>query len=136
MAPWKPQLQTPLPTIQRYLLAVLSVLVALGMALLLERFQLHNVFLFLFAIAVAAWYGKTSGAVLAFLLSFISFAYFFVEPLHRLYLSRSDLLLFHCFRLIYSPGHLVQRHSTPRRGRTSSSSQRARNRDGGTHPAG
>jgi hypothetical protein len=70
---------------------VLSVLVALGMALLLGRFQLHNVFLFLFAITVAAWYGKTSGAVPAFLLSFISFAYFFVEPLHRLYLSRSDL---------------------------------------------
>jgi PAS domain S-box-containing protein len=90
MVPWKPQLQT-LPTIQRHLLAVLSVVVALGMALLLERFQLHNVFLFLFAIAVAAWYGRTGSAILAFFLSSISFAYFFVEPLHRLSISRADL---------------------------------------------
>jgi PAS domain S-box-containing protein len=91
MVQWKHQSQTPLTPIQRHGLAVLSVALALGVALLVERFQLHNVFLFLFAIAVAAWYGKTGAAILAFLLSFASFLYFFVEPLHRLYISRSDL---------------------------------------------
>jgi PAS domain S-box-containing protein len=54
--------------------------VALGGALLIERLQLHNITLFLFAIAVAAWYGGTGAAVLALLLSYISFAHFFVEP--------------------------------------------------------
>jgi signal transduction histidine kinase len=65
-----------------YGLAVLSVSVALGGALLIKRLQLHNITLFLFAIAVAAWYGGTWAAVLALLLSCISFAYFFVEPSH------------------------------------------------------
>ena len=64
----------------RYGFAVLSVSVALGGALLIERLQLHNITPFLFAIAVAAWYGGTGAAVLALLLSCISFAYFVVEP--------------------------------------------------------
>src|SRR6267378_7941176 len=77
----------------RYGLAVLSVSVALGGALLLERFHFRDVEvpLFLFAVAVAAWYGETEGAVLALLLSCISFDYFFVEPLHTLDISLSDL---------------------------------------------
>jgi K+-sensing histidine kinase KdpD len=80
----KPQLPKPLSRVQRYGLAVLSVSVAIGGALLLERFQFRDmeVPLFLFAVAVAAWYGETEGAVLALLLSCISFDYFFVEPLH------------------------------------------------------
>jgi signal transduction histidine kinase len=68
----------------RYGLAVLSVSAALGGALLIERLHLHNITLFLFAIAVAAWYGGTRAAVLALLLSCISFAYFFVEPSHSI----------------------------------------------------
>jgi K+-sensing histidine kinase KdpD len=63
---------------------VLSVSVALGGALLIERSQLRNITLFLFAIAVAAWYGGTGAAVLGLLLSCISFAYFFVEPSHSI----------------------------------------------------
>jgi PAS domain-containing protein len=72
---------------------VLSVSVALGGVLLLERFHFRDVEvpLFLFAVAVAAWYGETEGAVLALLLSCISFDYFFVEPLHTLDISLSDL---------------------------------------------
>jgi PAS domain S-box-containing protein len=58
--------------------------VALGGALLIERLQLRNITLFLFAIAVAAWYGGTGAAVLALLLSCISFAHFFVEPSHSI----------------------------------------------------
>jgi len=87
-------LQKALPAVLGYALAVACVSVAVGAALLLERFQLHNVFLFLFAIAVVAWYGGTAAAVLALLLSCISFGYFFVEPLHTLDISRSDLPYF------------------------------------------
>jgi len=78
------QLQLARSTVLRYGLAVFSVSVALGGALLIERLQLHNITLFLFAIAVAAWYGGTRAAVLALLLSCISFAYFFVEPSHSI----------------------------------------------------
>jgi PAS domain S-box-containing protein len=80
MARSKLQLWIPQSAVLSYGLAILSVSVALGGALLIERFQLHNITLFLFAIAVAAWYGGTGAAVLALLLSCISFAYFFVQP--------------------------------------------------------
>jgi K+-sensing histidine kinase KdpD len=89
----------PLSTIQRYGLAALSVSLALGGALLLERYRFRDVEvpLFLFAVAVSAWYSGTGGAVLALLLSCISFDYFFVEPVHTLYISRSDLPYFIVF---------------------------------------
>src|ERR1700730_4142324 len=95
----KPQLPKPPSTIQRYGLAVLSVSVALGGALFLGRFQFRDVEvpLFLFAVSVAAWYGGTGAAVLALLLSCITFDYFFVEPFHTLYISRSDLPYFIVF---------------------------------------
>ena len=95
----KPKLPKPLSTIQGYGLAVLSVFVALGGALLLEGFHFRDVEvpLFLFAVALAAWYGGTGAAVLALLLSCVSFDYFFVEPLHTLDISRSDLPYFIVF---------------------------------------
>jgi PAS domain S-box-containing protein len=85
----------PLPAIQRYGLAVLSVSVALGIALLMEGFHVREVGipLFLFAIAVSAWYGG-GAAMLALLLSSISFDYFFTEPLHTLTITGSDLPYF------------------------------------------
>lgn len=88
-AKWKPQL--PLSGIQRYVLAILSVALALAIALLMERFQVREVGipLFLFAIAVSAWYGGRA-AILALLLSCVSFDYFFTEPLHTLTITGSD----------------------------------------------
>ena len=114
MVQWKPQLPKPLSTIQRYGLAILSVSVALGGALLLERFHFRDVEvpLFLFAVAVAAWYGGAGAAVLALLLSCISFDYFFVEPLYTLDISRSDLPYFIVFASFAS---LVTWFSTVRR---------------------
>jgi K+-sensing histidine kinase KdpD len=96
MVQWKPRLSKPLSAIQRYGLAILSVFVALCVALLLDQFQFRNVEvpLFLFAVAISAWYGGTGGAVLALLLSFISFDYFFTEPYHTLYITRADLPYF------------------------------------------
>jgi hypothetical protein len=67
MAERKPQLPKLLSTIQRYGLALLSVAVALSGALLLQRFQFRDVEvpLFLFAVAVSAWFGGSGAAVLA-----------------------------------------------------------------------
>jgi PAS domain S-box-containing protein len=89
----KPHLLKPRSTIQRYGLAVLSVSVALGAALLLQGLHFRDVQipLFLFAVAIAAWYGGTGAAFLALLLSCISFDYFFVEPRYTLAISLSDL---------------------------------------------
>src|SRR6202162_5406399 len=110
----RPRLPKPLCTFQRYGLAVLSVSVALGVAFLLARFQFRDVEvpLFLFAVAVAAWYGGTGAAVLALLLSCISFDYFFVEPFYTLDISRSDLPYFTVFA---SFAALVTWFSTVRR---------------------
>ena len=99
MVKWQPQLPTHLSTIQRYSLAVLCVVVAVGGSLLLERFHFREVAvpLFLFADAVAAWYGGNGPAALALLLSCISFDYFFVVPIYTLSISRSDLPYFIVF---------------------------------------
>jgi PAS domain S-box-containing protein len=106
------QLPKPLSPIQRYGLAVLSV--ALGGALLLQSLQFRGagVPFFLFAVALATWYGGTGAAVLALLLSCISFDYFFVEPLYRLEISLSDLPYFIIFAAFAT---LVTWFSTVRR---------------------
>jgi PAS domain S-box-containing protein len=80
----KPQAPKPLSRIQRYGLAVLSVCVALGGALVLQRFNRHDVELpiFVFAVAIATWYGGAGAGVLALLLACTSFDYFFVEPIY------------------------------------------------------
>jgi signal transduction histidine kinase len=98
MARSKLHLRVAQSRVLRYGLAVLSVSVALGGALLIERLQLHNITLFLFAIAVAAWYGGTRAAVLALLLSCVSFAYFFVEASH----SMPYVILFALFAWLVS----------------------------------
>src|SRR5260370_41763206 len=79
--PSKPPLPKSLSTIQGYGLAVLSVSLALGGALLLGRFTFRDVEvpLFLFALAVAAWYGGARGAPLGRLLPLFSFLFLFFE---------------------------------------------------------
>jgi len=80
-------------------LVVLSIAVAVSGALFLDRYFVRDVEvpLFLFAVAISAWYGKTTGAVLALVLSCLTFDYFFVQPLHTLYISSSDLPYFVIF---------------------------------------
>jgi len=114
MAPGKPQLPTSLSGIQRYGLAVLSVAAALGGALLIEYMRMRDVEvpLFLFAVAISAWYGGVGAAVLALVLSCLAFDYFFVEPLHSVYISGSDLPYFLIFATFAS---LVTWFSTIRR---------------------
>ena len=95
----KHQLPQGVPAIQRYFLALLCVTVALSGALLLERWHFRDVEvpLFLFAVAIAAWYGGPGPAGLALLVSCISFDYFFVEPVHTFNVSGSDLPYFIVF---------------------------------------
>jgi len=95
----KPHSLMSLSAVQRYGLAVLSVSLALCGALLLERFEFHSVEvpLFLFAVALSAWYGGPGAAVVALVLSCLVFDYYFVPPLHTLYISREDLPYFIIF---------------------------------------
>jgi len=104
LAQWEPQLPKSLSVIQRYGLAVISVSAALGGALLMQRFHVRDVeiALFLFAAAVSAWYGGPGAALLALLLSTISFDYFFVEPFHTLVITPSELPYFIVFALFTS----------------------------------
>jgi PAS domain S-box-containing protein len=75
-----------------YGLSVLSVAIALGVALFLDRFQFRGLITpFLFAIAVSAWYAGASAAVLAILLSGASFDYFFTKPLHSFVVAPSQV---------------------------------------------
>src|SRR5260370_26976377 len=97
--PSKPPLPKSLSTIQGYGLAVLSVSLALGGALLLGRFTFRDVEvpLFLFALAVAAWYGGAPAVLPGPLLSPFIFACCFVEPLPPLSIFCSCLPLFSFF---------------------------------------
>jgi PAS domain S-box-containing protein len=101
IAQWKLKLPKPLSNFQRYGLALLSVSLALGGALLLERFHFRNVAdpLFLVAIAIVVWYAGTGPAVLAVVLSGLADTYFFIEPIYSIYVTRADLPHFVIFLL-------------------------------------
>jgi signal transduction histidine kinase len=90
-----------LSAIQRYGLAILSVAAALGLALLVDRYNVRDVEapLFLFAIALTAWYVGAGPAALAFALSSTAFNYYFTQPLHTLYVTSSDLPYYIVFLL-------------------------------------
>jgi len=98
------ELQIARSPVLRYGLAVLSVSVALGGSLLLERFHFHNVAdpLFLFAITVTVWYAGIGPAILAVVLSGLADTYFFIEPIYTLYITRDDLPHFLIFVLFAS----------------------------------
>ena len=92
------------PTIQRYGMAVLSVAIALESALFLARHNFQGVEfpLFLFAMALIAWYEGTGPAIVALLVSGIAFNYFFTEPLHTLYVTRGEVPYYVMFILFAS----------------------------------
>jgi K+-sensing histidine kinase KdpD len=112
--PWRSQLPMSRPALQRYGLAVLWVGAALGGAIFAEGRHVRDVEvpLFLFAVALTAWYGGPGPAVLGLALSCLSFAYFFSEPLYSFYIQASDLPYFLVFTVFAS---LVTWFSTVRR---------------------
>jgi K+-sensing histidine kinase KdpD len=85
----------------RYGLAVASVAVALGLALIAQSQGIQKVEfpLLLMAVAVTVWY---AGAVLGFVavvLAGLGFNYFFTQPLYTLYVEPSDRPVFVVFLL-------------------------------------
>lgn len=70
-----------------------SFAVALGLALLGQRYGFDNLEtrLFLFAVAVTVWCAGTGPAILAVVLSSLAFDYFFTEPRFTFYVTSSEL---------------------------------------------
>jgi len=83
----------------RYCLAVASIGTALGLALVSHRFNFHNVEvpLFLFAVAISAWYAGSGPAAVAVALAILLFDYFFTEPRYTFYVTAGDLPYFAVF---------------------------------------
>jgi K+-sensing histidine kinase KdpD len=104
MAQQKHTILKDLPPILQYGLAVGSVALALGLALLLQRSNFRGVEfpLFLFAIAVSVWYAGLWPGVLAVVLSSLAFNYYFTEPLYTFYVARVDLPYYAVFLLFAS----------------------------------
>src|SRR4051812_36049049 len=92
MAHRDPSSPTPMPTILRYGIAVLSVAIAIGLGFfLLRRFE-AILTPFLFAVAATVWYAGTGPGVLAIVLSVLSLNYFFLRPFSFSPISYADLV--------------------------------------------
>jgi PAS domain S-box-containing protein len=114
MAKQEPSLLKDLPPTQSYGLAVVSVAIALGVGLLLQRYSLRGVEfpLCLFAIALTAWFAGRGAAAVAVVLSSVVFDYFFVEPLYSFSIRRTELpyyLLFILFAMLLTWFSTVRR---------------------------
>src|SRR5260370_16520548 len=94
MANWHPRPATALPVILRYAIAVLSVAIALALALIMRRFEGVAVTPFLMAIALTVWYAGRGPGFLTIVLSTLSVDYFFTPPLYQF---RFDLSTLHYF---------------------------------------
>jgi len=93
MARSKLPLQFVPSPVLRYGIAAASFAIAFGLALLGQRYGFQNVEapLFLFAVAVTAWYAGPGPAALAVVLSIAFFDYFFMEPRYTFYVRSSDI---------------------------------------------
>ena len=112
----RPKLQSQFAhsPVLRYGLGVASFGVALGLALLAQRYGFRNVEvpLLLFAVAVTTWYGGPGPAALAVVLSIAFFDYFFTEPRYNFYVTSSDipyLVVFISFALLVAWFSAVRR---------------------------
>jgi PAS domain S-box-containing protein len=85
-------------------LAILAVSLAIGGALVLDRYNFRGVEfpIFLFAIVITVWYARIEAAVLVLILAALGFNYFFTEPFHTLYVTRSELPYYFIFILFAS----------------------------------
>ena len=114
MAHWASLFWTRLAVIRRYSIAILSVASALGLALLLRRFEGMAVASFLMAIALTVWYAGLRAGFLAIVLSILSVDYFFTPPLYQFSLDRSNLpylSIFTLFGLVFSWFSVSRRHT-------------------------
>jgi PAS domain S-box-containing protein len=89
----KLHLQFAHSSVLRYGLAVVSVAMALAIALPVQHYKFREVGLplFLFAVAVTAWYAGVGPAALSIVLSSLCFDYFFAPPLYSLSFTLADV---------------------------------------------
>jgi signal transduction histidine kinase len=99
LAHWNRQLQTVQSPTLRYGFTVLFIVIALGLALILQYYKVQDSELPVFALAIAlvTWYAGIGPSVLAILLASACFNYFFAEPLYTFEVSRADLPYFSVF---------------------------------------
>lgn len=100
--------------VPRYGLAVVSLAVTLGVALLLGHFHFRGVAdpLFLFSIAITVWYAGSGPAILVVILSALANDFFFIEPLYSIDIGRDDLphlLIFTLFAVLITGFAAVRR---------------------------
>ena len=91
--------ESQLASLARYGLAILSVGVALAAALFLQYLHFRDVAipLLLLAVASSSWFGGRGPAILAAILSTISFYWYFVEPVQTIYIYWSNVPYFIIF---------------------------------------
>jgi signal transduction histidine kinase len=99
LAYWNQEFQRIHSPILRYGFSVVSVAIALGVALALQYHQFRDVELpvLTVAIALSTWYAGAGPSVVAVLLSTASFDYFFAEPIYSFEVSPRDLPYFLVF---------------------------------------
>src|SRR6202051_2084619 len=92
MAYWNQEFQRIHSPILRYGFSVVSVAIALGVAIALQNYQLRGVELpvFTLAIALTTWYAGAGPSALAVLFSAAAFDYFFTEQLYTFGISRGE----------------------------------------------
>src|SRR3984957_7510781 len=93
------------PAVMNYGIAAGSVLMALGPALVLQHYKFRDVEfpLFLFAVAITAWYAGVWPAALSIVLASVCFDFFFTEPFYSLDFTLAQLpavMVFVCFALL------------------------------------
>jgi C4-dicarboxylate-specific signal transduction histidine kinase len=79
MADRDPSSPTPLPTILRYGIAVLSIAIATGLCFFMLQYFDAKLTPYLFAVAATVWYAGTGPGVLAIFLSVLSLNYLFLH---------------------------------------------------------
>jgi len=85
--------------IERYGVAGAAVAVALGAALLLQRYRIERLEfpIFLFEITLVVWFLGVGPAILAVVLSSLAFDYYFTEPLHSFWVNSTELAYYVVF---------------------------------------
>ena len=100
---WKPEIPSRgvISAVLRYGLAVVSVAIALGLALLAQLQTVPDLEfpLFLTAIAVTVWYAGAGPGILAVVFSGLGFDYFLAQPRYTLYIEPPNRPLFVVFVL-------------------------------------
>jgi signal transduction histidine kinase len=114
MAHWNREFQRIHSPILRYGFSVVSVVIALGMALALHYYQFDNVEMPIFTVAIAltTWYAGPGPSVLAVLFSSACFNYFFTEPIYSFDITSGEL---HYYFIFVAWGAIVASFGTVRR---------------------